>query len=144
MRRTRKSKLTKRKRRTHTHKRAILTGGALMPKFGADTIRKFLELPTVKTQLQTMRELPNETGVTNVKTVYDTTLKTEELYDIITPSDGSPVKVWSHGSGPSASASVTAGIPGKHVYITGGPTKAPQVVGVVIRSYAANKLFAGS
>jgi hypothetical protein len=135
MRRTQNRKQTTRqKRRTHKRKRAILTGGALMPKFGADTIRKFLDLPAVKIQLQTVSELPNETGVANVKTVYDTTLKTEELYDIITPSDGSAVKVWSHGSGPSASASVTAGISGKHVYITGGPNKAPQVVGVVIRS----------
>jgi hypothetical protein len=98
------------------------------------SIINYLNLPAVKTQLQTMRELPNETGVANVKTVYDTTLKTEELYDIITPSDGSAVKVWNHGTCTSAGDSVTAGIPGKHVYITGGPNKAPQVVGVVIRS----------
>jgi len=104
-----------------------------MPKFGADTIRKFLDLPSVTTQLQAMRELPNETGVAKVKTNYKK-VNSEELYDIITPSDGSAVKVWSHGSGSAAIASVTAGMPGKHVYITGGPTKAPQVIGVVIRT----------
>jgi hypothetical protein len=97
------------------------------------SIINYLNLPAVKTQLQTMRELPNETGVTNVKTNYQN-VNTEALYDIITPSDGSPVKVWNHGTGTAAGDSVTAGIPGKHVYITGGPTKAPQVVGVVIRS----------
>jgi hypothetical protein len=99
------------------------------------SIINYLDLPTVKTQLQTIRELPNETGVAYVKTKYDKDVGTEPLYDIITPSDGSAVKVWSHGTGPGASASVTAGIPGKHVYITGG--SAPQVVGVVIRSSTA-------
>lgn len=138
--RTHKSKLTTWKsRRTHKRKRAILTGGGLMPNFDADTIRKFLDLPAVKIQLQTMRELPNETGVTHVKNTYNKTLKTAELYDIITPSDGSAVMVWSHGIGPNASASVTAGIPGKHVYITRDPPSgAPQVVGVVIRSNTYN------
>ncbi len=137
--RTHKSRLTTRKRRTHKQrKRTVLTGGGLMPKFGADTIRKFLDLPTVKTQLQTISELSNETGVINVKNVYNKTLNTEELYDIIIPSNGGAVKVWSHGSGPDASATVTASIPGKHVYITSGPNKAPQVVGVVIRSNSAS------
>lgn len=134
MRRTQNRKQTTRqKRRTHKRKRALLTGGSgFLSQSNSISILDYLNSPAIKTQLRTIRELPNETGVTNVKTVYSKTLKTEELYDIITPSDGSAVKVWSHGTGQSASASVTAGIPGKHVYITGGPD--PQVVGVVIRS----------
>jgi hypothetical protein len=134
MRRTQNRKQTTRqKRRTHKRKRSILTGGSgFLSQSNSISILDYLNSPAIKTQLRTIRELPNETGVTNVKTAYSKTLKTEELYDIITPSDGSAVKVWSHGTGQSASASVTAGIPGKHVYITGG--QAPQVVGVVIRS----------
>ncbi len=141
MRRTQNRKQTTRqKRRSHKQrKRAILTGSGLLSQTNSISILNYLDLPAVKTQLRTIRELPNETGVTNVKTAYSKTLKTEPLYDIITPSDGSAVKVWSHGTGQSASASVTAGIPGKHVYITRDPPSgAPQVVGVVIRSNAYN------
>ena len=135
MTRTQKRQRPRQKYKSHKRRKlSPLTGGGDGPlgQTNSVSIINYLDLPAVKTQLQTIRELPNEIGVTNVKTVYDTSLKTEELYDIITPSDGSPVKVWSHGTGPGASASVTASIPGKHVYITSGPV--PQVVGVVIRS----------
>ena len=129
---TQKTKRTTSKRRSRKCRRPLLTCGGIMPKFGADTIIKLSEIPTVKAQITSSPALANEDGVKAVKRAYNKS--TEELYDIITPVDGSGVKVWSHGSGPAARDSVTAGIPGRHVYMTAGPTRAPELMGIVNRS----------
>lgn len=125
--------IRKRCRSRKHHMRPIAqTGGGLLPKFGADTIIKLTELPTVKAQFVNIPVLANEQGVTEVKNKYGKS--TEELYDIITPADGSEVKVWSHGTGPEAARTVTAGIPGRHVYLTAGPTRPPEIIGIVDRT----------
>jgi len=105
-----------------------------MPKLGADIIIKLSEQPEVKAQISRTQVLANEQGVNAVKSKYSSNgFATEELYDIITPADGSGVKVWSHGTGAPAARTITAGIPGRHVYLTAGPTRAPEIVGIVNR-----------
>ena len=108
--------------------------GGMMSGTDASTIIKVLNQPAMKTELGRTTPLANDAGVQSVKTAYGTS--TDPLYDIIYPSDNSGTKVWSHGTGSEASNSVTAGIPGRHIYIT-IPTSADtpaRLMGIVIRS----------
>ena len=107
-------------------------GSGMMSNQAAKSIVQTTNTQAMKAQIAASPVLINEAGVDAVKRMYGES--TEELYDIITPSDGSGVKVWSHGTGPEAARTVTAGIPGRHVYLTAGPTRHPEIMGIVNRT----------
>jgi hypothetical protein len=104
----------------------------MMSNQAAKSIIQIASTQLMKTQIAASPILVNEAGVEAVKSKYGKS--PEELYDIITPADGSGVKVWSHGTGVPAARTVTAGIPGRHVYLTAGPTRTPEIMGIVNRT----------
>lgn len=113
--------------------------GGMMSGTEATNIINLLNHPDVKAELGRTTPLANDVGVQSVKTAYGTS--TDPLYDIIYPSDNTGTKVWSHGTGDAARDSVSAGIPGRHIYITVPASAAntakalpPNIMGVVIRS----------